>query len=302
MSTPKKHHYVPQFLLRRFAGGPSGAQLQVHKVDSENSYLGTASSIGHRKYGHTIEFPGIAKQEWLEPAMSVLEGQVSKVVDDLAGSRSRELTDDQQDVLAWFLALQWTRHPGILDSNRRLLAERGIYVDGEAQFTAAQQLSAPLLLKVGHLLWAWEASRNPNSSPKDRWNELLPKLHSFSWKICRYRSPALIVSDMSVALTGLRPGSTTELPMVWQRHGVGISFDNCLRITVPLDPHFGLLLTRDGGPEQITAPQFNKHTLYNSREFIAFSPQWPQLAPKLYTAVMKALPTQRFARSMLFKY
>ncbi|MGW3942993.1 DUF4238 domain-containing protein [Streptomyces phaeochromogenes] len=40
---PKKHHFVPQFLLRRFAD-PSG-QLIVHRVMAQTQYQGTVTNV-----------------------------------------------------------------------------------------------------------------------------------------------------------------------------------------------------------------------------------------------------------------
>jgi hypothetical protein len=48
MSVPKKHHFVPQFLLRNFAD--VRGRLMVHRMDRDTSYPASVGDLGHRNF------------------------------------------------------------------------------------------------------------------------------------------------------------------------------------------------------------------------------------------------------------
>ena len=57
MSVPQKHHYVPQFLLRRFAD--NNKKLLVHRTDSEETpRWAPVRKLGQTIRGHTLYWPG----------------------------------------------------------------------------------------------------------------------------------------------------------------------------------------------------------------------------------------------------
>lgn len=83
-------------------------------------------------------------------------------------------------------------------------------------------------------------------------------------------------------MSGAATDRTGLMPEAWTRHGVG--FGNCARITVPLAPELGLVLT----------PRAQKPgSIYNSREFVAHHPAGlPDMA--LGSAFNEAMTTQRW--------
>lgn len=73
MSVPKKHHYVPQFLLRIFADTPD--QLMVHRADRNQEYQANVGDLGHRNLGHSLYWPDREPDHVsLETRMTEIEG------------------------------------------------------------------------------------------------------------------------------------------------------------------------------------------------------------------------------------
>jgi hypothetical protein len=111
--------------------------------------------------------------------------------------------------------------------------------------------------------------------------------------------PALLISDTVVCLSGLASGETTEAPDRLLNHGVGIGFGTCERVTVPLTPNLGLLITRSPEAPRIGAREFNSYTIFNSREFVACSPEWPPRRRALYEWAIEDIELQRVLRPAL---
>ena len=286
MGVSKKHHYVPQFLLRHFSD-PS-EQLQVHRILDDIDYRSAVGNLGHRNNGHTLYWPNRpANPDILEHRMADLEGHTASVVAAVRHSRSNTVNDEWKLDLAWFLALQWRRHRFLLD------LVRDAALDGYEDASGAHK-SIGLVSMLG-TLEAWSLRNDASVRPKERWDSVASTLtYDFNWRIVRYRGPSLIVSDNTVCLSGARAGHQLEVPPAWTDHGIGIGFDTCARVTVALTPECGLLLQRDGPVKHIRAELMNRWTILNSREFVAHSLNWPTQSPRLYRTAMADLRTQRF--------
>lgn len=296
MSTPRKHHFVPQFLLRNFANAKG--HLLVHRLDKTTPYPSTVRDVGQRNDGYTLFLPGRKPNRTVfERGMADLEGEASRVIRELESAK-REMSQEAKDILAWFISLQWTRNQFLLNTVRRqVLAEHPVEkTDPMYEFVMK---SMGITSGLVPLLSAWKLRNDPFSRPKERWNGVVEALYSFNWRICRFRSPSLVVSDNIVCLSGVRDGVDFDYPLVWAKHGVGIGFGTCQRVSVPLTPQLGLLLERGVDPKHAPARIFNTWTVYNSREFVAHARVFPDEAPRLYQSVVDALETQRFVRPML---
>lgn len=103
----------------------------------------------------------------------------------------------------------------------------------------------------------------------------------------------LVVSDNSVCMSGVADGETALAPEAWTRHGAGVGTGTCRRIRCPLTPRLGLLLENGRPPPHMTAELFNRLTVYNSREFIAHAPAWPDAEPRLHRLMHEDLRLQR---------
>ncbi len=75
---------------------------------------------------------------------------------------------------------------------------------------------------------------------------------------------------------------------------MSIGFNNCGRVTMPLAPNLGLIIHRTGRQDlrSLTAAEFNRATIYNSREFIAHHPNGMP-STNLQRALLVDLQTQR---------
>jgi hypothetical protein len=167
--------------------------------------------------------------------------------------------------------------------------------EGQDLGLSEQQLQSSLLrVAFLPLLTAWSARNDATVRPKERWNHIVSLLWQFDWRLLRYRPGSLIISDTTVCLSGTAPGQSPQYNEAWARHGIGVGFETCARITMPLTPELGLLLTRNGKRARLAAERFNRTTIYNSREFVAHAPDWPHGRPRLEQALRDDLERQRF--------
>ncbi|WP_331732243.1 DUF4238 domain-containing protein [Streptomyces sp. NBC_00989] len=273
---PKKHHFVPQFLLRRFAD-PVG-RLIVHKVMDQRQYQSTVTNVGHRNYGHTLYRPGREPDHTtLEAAMSQIEGDAMSAIRTLDASRSRSVPDEAREALAWLLALQWQR-------SRFLMYVVAREVDTESQWEQASreemQTSLLGLLDV-YVISPW-SMRHEDVRPKERFNFLVSVLAGMHWSCYRPRAGGLLVGDNVVCLSGYAGSDPPSVPLGWFDHGVGAGLHEFKRITVPLGESMALVISQD--PEEarrLDTAALNRLTVFNSREFVAHSPAWASDHPRL---------------------
>ena len=233
MAEAKKHHYVPQFLLRRFAD--TGERLLVVRTDADRQYVGSVRDVGHENQGHTLFWPDRAPDRTsLEARMADLEGAANQVVDELLSTRTRVLSDEQRETLAFFVALQWSRSRFLLALVRRKV------LDGEPPEEVAadrdSRRSIGLINILVSVLDPWAARRAGAFDPKETYCSIVSMLWGWSWHVFRPRAGELIVGDNLVCMSGTAPGHEAASPQVWARHGVGVGFGTCARITVPFGP------------------------------------------------------------------
>lgn len=109
MNVPQKHHYVPQFLLSRFAD--RNKKLLVHRTDKPERPIWapvrkTAQILG----GHTLYWPGHEPDHAsVEAGMGSIETATGNVVASLLASAVRTPSEEQREVLGFFIALLWHR-------------------------------------------------------------------------------------------------------------------------------------------------------------------------------------------------
>lgn len=288
MSTPRNHHFVPQFLLTHFAN--ESGQLSVFRLDREDAHPASPRTLGYREFGHTIFRPGREPDHGFEIQMGSIEGSAANAIERLQNDR-RPISDDEREILAWFFALQWSRHRLVLTTLRsRAMA----HIDTDA--TLQEQRSGGLIAVLGPLLHAWEAREDRFARPKDQWNGIVSALMRMDWKVQRYSTRALVIGDNVVCLSGLADGHAALAPAAWAQHGVGVGFESCKRVTAPLAPNLGVLLTREEYASRVDAAVFNRYSIYNSREWVAVEPEWVTSKPRLFASAIEQLRLQRFLR------
>jgi hypothetical protein len=290
-ANPKKHHFVPQFVLRRFAD--EHQQLIVHRLDRETFYRARVVDVGHRNHGHTLYWPNRpANQESLEKQMAVIEADASRVIADLDSGRS--LGDAEREVLAFFMALMWRRNRWILAAVREQVL--GGHQPADPADRKWANASMGLLASITPMVAAYAARDDPHARPKERWDNVVAELLQLDWRLRQFRTPALLISDTPVCLSGIVDAGTLEVPEVWTQHGIGVGFGNCLRVTMPLSPTLALTVHRERVPDRFSADRMNRLTVYGSREFIAHHPGWAQQHPRHAQQLPELLFKQRFLR------
>jgi hypothetical protein len=291
----KKHHYVPQFILRYFAN--ANRKLIVSPISRPVEYGATVKNIGHRNQGHSLYFPGRpTDHDTLEAAMSDLEGAASGVIGRLSSSTRNELIADDKETLTFFIALQWSRHRFLLEALRRDMLLRESVEESSVEYEYLTKSLGLNQIYTG-VLAPWAALQSGDwSSQKDIFSSVGSWLVGMNWNLIRTRSDALIVSDNLVCLSDVAAGKEHAAPSkAWTLHGLGVGFANCRRVTVPLTPRLAVIIAPSAADTiGLRADHINRFTVANSREFIAYRPGWPAEQPVRYRNVEKHLLTQRF--------
>jgi hypothetical protein len=147
----------------------------------------------------------------------------------------------------------------------------------------------------------WAARQWGAHDPKERFCSIEGVLAGWDWRVYRPRGQPLVVADNVVSMWGVAVGAVSSMPVAWTRHGMGVEFGNCARITVPLAPDLGLVLTARGQtPRRIGTAEFNRATIYNSREFVAHHPAW-QPGQSSQRAFDEDVSTQRWILPMILE-
>ncbi|WP_030618269.1 DUF4238 domain-containing protein [Streptomyces fulvoviolaceus] len=273
---PKKHHFVPQLLLRRFAD--PAERLIVHRVMAQKQYQASVTNVGHRNFGHTLYRPGRAPDHTtLEAAMSQIEGDAMAAIRTLDAARSRALRGDACEALAWLLALQWQRSRFLM-----YVVAREVDTESQGQQASQEEMQTSLLgLLDSYVISPW-TMRHEDVCPKERWNYLVSLLASMHWSCYRPRAGGLLVGDNVVCFSGYVGSDPPSLPPGVYDHGVGAGLHECKRITVPLGDSLALLICRDPDEaRRLDTAVLNRFTVFNSREFVAHSPGWAAAHPRL---------------------
>jgi hypothetical protein len=266
MSEPKKHHYVPQFLLRLFAD--DRGRLLIHRTDRVASYPASVRDVGHTNLGHSLFWPSREPDHvTLEQGMSQIEGAAAEVIKTLRSTTARTVSESQREVLGFLISLQWARSRFLLTTVRRS-------VTGDVPVDDSNR-SAGLLPILMNVLGPWWARARDEFDPKERFSYVVDWLQygPWTWRLYRPTSAKLVVADNLVCMWGVADGQTSDMPTAWTHHGVALGFGNCARITMPLAPDLGLIIAREPYTNRrLSASDFNRATVFNSREFVALPP------------------------------
>ncbi|TFD68186.1 DUF4238 domain-containing protein [Cryobacterium gelidum] len=296
MADPKRHHYVPQMLLRNFAG-PDGS-LKVFAIDRAATYTSKPLSLGQVKGGHArIRRDGTIDRAALEHWMSSLEGAAAGDIRALVESKALTVAPEDYPSLSWLASLQFYRNRAVMGYLKSELANAGMTgPDLDIQ-------TAILDVGVQHLLGAWEASKDINSRPKDRWDSMVVILESLRWDVLRYQNARLIVSDGFAAQYGVRPEHVDKYNRTernWAKHGLLVPQHEAAAFTIPLTPDVALHLHPGQTRKYISAQRVNQRTVFAARAFVAMPDNW-SLPNSLVGDVADWVDTQRFVRSMIAK-
>ncbi|MFJ4253739.1 DUF4238 domain-containing protein [Microbacterium sp. NPDC090003] len=270
MSTPKKHHYVPQMLLRRFAHDGRLWHVPVDREDVPRKQRPT--DIGHVNGGHNlIRLDGTVDRVSMERAMGEIESEASKAITALEQDESLDVVPPElASPIAWLASLQRAR------SRARLgyIAESvsGSRDDDPHKGTAFDLQSSLLRVGTVGLFNAWSLRDDETARPKDRWDFTTHALLGMRWDVMRYSDRCLAISDEFAAQYGVRVdarGDFTRDP--WSsKFGLNTPLWAATGATIALTPQLALSLHHGDHRKPTAAASVNMHTIRSARSFVAF--------------------------------
>lgn len=139
MTTPKKHHYLPQFYLERFKIIPQeGKYPHIYRIEKSASPKAASPAIkdtGCKRDYHTLDFDNQVKdRQTVEKAISKIESDQAHLVDSIC--ESNKITEEQKSPLAELITTMRFRVPafkrniessleGIVESTFKILMHQG---------------------------------------------------------------------------------------------------------------------------------------------------------------------------------
>ncbi len=119
MNTPKRHHFVPQMLLRRFCDETGRLWYYNKKAPHIGVASGAPQSLFFERHFYTVKEGGVPDTS-LETYFSRLEGEANTVIEKIctAGRAGRQpkLSTSEKEVWDLFLYFQWKRTPDSISS------------------------------------------------------------------------------------------------------------------------------------------------------------------------------------------
>jgi hypothetical protein len=247
----KRHHFVPQFYLRRFTIMPDDL-IWTYDLERDEVRGSAVSATAFERYLYSVEMPNGERLDDLEDFIATIEGKAAPLFEKII--RGDSIAGQDRADMASFLALMYVR----TDAFRRHYAEAAMGMM-QLQFWATAQHDGAFR----SMLRKYEAAIKPLSAEERealRDGMLNPQKFTVSvdkgWtlqalKFLDHLAP--IISKMRWML--LRVGSphfliTSDNPLVMrlpERHrhpmfGGGGFLHKNIEVTLPLSPHHCLML------------------------------------------------------------
>ncbi len=283
-------------LLRNFTG--SGGSLRVFAIDRDATYTSKTLRLGHVRGGHARLRPdGSPDREFFEHWMSDLEGAAANEIAALVSSSQRTIDLDDYPTLPWLASLQHNRSRALMGYLKSRLEAEGM------TGTELEIQTAILDVTARQVLGAWEASKEANGDPKDRWDSMVGILTRLRCDVMRYEEPRLLISDGFAAQYGVAPKHADKYDSTgknWAKHGIGVPQHQAAAFTIPLTTQVALHFHDGRQRKYLSAQQINQRTIYAARSFVAMPSDWT-LPHDPLGDVAGWIQTQRFVRSMIAK-
>jgi Protein of unknown function (DUF4238) len=203
-----------------------------------------------------------------------LEGLAAAVIDRMLANGELPRTDSDRETLEKFMVLHIFRHPRMMALIRKtttvnLGSLEGTHL-GESLRDDFVVHAASFVSVLSNTKFAFVGDEEA------RWAKYRQQFQQFSWNLVRFHEDSLVVGHTLVCTSTVYAGE-------YRSYGVGL--ENSQRITVPLSPRAGLLLSRDGRVNRLRAEAFNRSTVGSATQFVAYGANWPQRAPSLFEDV-----------------
>jgi hypothetical protein len=224
-SRSKKHHTVPQFLLRNFAG--ADGQLVEFDLDLLKSYRRTPAQVGHTKDFYTIERSNGPSDE-VERILANIENVASGAVRKLQTPRST-ITMAELDALVLLVAVQRQRTP----ANRAHMVDFIDRTEELARHVAKSHGLDPdeAMTNLSPELEEARGNNFMNGFMLDSVKMIYPLMRRRGWSVMRRETggPKFVISDNPVVISDLREDKGPPyFPL--------IPYGEDSKLTMPLSP------------------------------------------------------------------
>lgn len=244
----KKHHYVPQFYLRKFA---ENEQVATVRLPGDRRYVSSVIDTGSENRFHTVR-QHTDNPEILEDAFAELEDDAAPVIERVEEGLW-PLPRDERMTLAGFVLFQALRGP---DQRRLMKALQARMVERETSRVAEQGAARwfadrGLLVDEDRAQEAWDRTTNSEEMPvvidalyhagriASLAERAMPHFIRRRWKLIRFDSPSLITSDAPVGIDDVDDGEHGRYGLVTAR-----------RISYPVSRTLAIVF---GAPVQVRA-------------------------------------------------
>jgi hypothetical protein len=279
MATKKKHHFISQFILKSFANEKE--QLEVHRLGGGKPYLARVSDIAHRNNAFRVERLE-DDPTFFEDRHAELEGDVAAVFERWTRPGVTSVSSSDRSLVERFIVLHMMRWPALSDNIGENI---DVHLNGFgaiANDPRAKALKRDLLVHAVSFAAIQHTDRHSDPQARaERWEQYEHHLNAFYWQLITFEEPVLLIGDRLVC--GHGDVASHVRSTAWDRSTYGTGgLATWTRVTIPISPHVGLLLARDPKLVSLRPERFNQTTIRNSREFIAYSPQWRRDSPVVH--------------------
>ena len=117
MSIPKRHHYVPQMLLRRFTNAKGMLHFFDKRVPEKGVLTGAPKNLFLESHLYTVFDKEGSKDVTLERDFAVLEGEADQIMEKIVMAARKglapNLTADEKETWNLYFYSQWKRVPDL---------------------------------------------------------------------------------------------------------------------------------------------------------------------------------------------
>ena len=266
----RRHHYLPRFLLNRFADGDERIAVRMR----DRGYFVTSTrnaAVETDLYSRTSPTGG--RDSSLEELLAALEGEAAPLLAALAEGRIPEPQSEDREILAHFFAFQAARAPehferwSLLDRVIAFADGLDITEDLVAEFLTTEHLGDTRLAhrEVEAVTVFVQGALNMPGGPVDRdgyleamvfnaITEMAPRIENRAWRVERCRKPRLAISDRGATLKARKQGP-------WNQ---GLGVESADEIWVPLDPKSLFVAAKSGVDciDEVEPKVFDRATQY----------------------------------------
>ncbi|NUQ75260.1 MAG: DUF4238 domain-containing protein [Polyangiaceae bacterium] len=251
MSVPRRHHLVPQFLLRRFAKREQIAMVRRNSPHDPPIITALKKAAVHTDF-YTLDFPDGRRSTEMESILSDIENEAAGVIRGLDTRGGFPPSREQKFQLSRFMAYQFMRGVAFRESIQQT---HQIFSEFASEGPPTEQVRKALrerLQREPTDLEVEESRRNVNVPPLPSTNQIKAQhivtmidvaesraalLLGRSWQLFKFPTPILITGDAPV------------VPATPFRGPVGLV--NADEILFPIDPLHALVLWLDERDERI---------------------------------------------------